>query len=184
GTDSGSVASRADRVTTTVSSPVGGPISITETPEVTQAEPPSYTFVGYQVTIDAFPTNDPAIPLRFEFAIDASLIPDGTDPLTLEVFRNSVVVLECTGTLGPASPDPCATPPAVGGGVLITVYTSHASAYNFAPRPGPPPFPFTGFFQPVDNTDSSGRLILNRVKAGKAIPVKFSLGGYLGMDVV
>jgi hypothetical protein len=37
---------------------------------------------------------------------------------------------------------------------------------------------FTGFFQPVDNDK------WNSAKAGSAIPVKFSLGGNLGLDVL
>jgi HYR domain len=37
----------------------------------------------------------------------------------------------------------------------------------------------TGFFQPVDNPDTC-----NTVKAGSAIPVKFSLGGYQGMNIL
>jgi hypothetical protein len=42
------------------------------------------------------------------------------------------------------------------------------------PAPG-----FTGFFQPVDNDG-----VLNVVKVGSAIPVKFSLGGDFGLDVL
>jgi hypothetical protein len=42
----------------------------------------------------------------------------------------------------------------------------------------PPAFPFTGFFPPVDNPP-----IVNVAKAGSAIPVKFSLGGYRGMNI-
>ena len=38
---------------------------------------------------------------------------------------------------------------------------------------------FTGFAQPIDNGD-----VWNTVKAGSAIPVKFSLGGNQGMDVI
>ena len=38
---------------------------------------------------------------------------------------------------------------------------------------------FTGFFQPIDNTP-----VTNTVKAGAAIPVKFSLGGNLGLNVL
>jgi hypothetical protein len=38
--------------------------------------------------------------------------------------------------------------------------------------------PFTGFFQPVDNSPT-----INQVKAGSAIPVKFSLGGNLGLSI-
>ena len=37
---------------------------------------------------------------------------------------------------------------------------------------------FSGFFQPVDNLPT-----LNMVKAGSAIPVKFSLGGEQGLDI-
>jgi N-acetylneuraminic acid mutarotase len=42
-----------------------------------------------------------------------------------------------------------------------------------------PLFAFRGFFQPVDNLPS-----LNAVKAGRAIPVKFSLGGDKGLAVI
>ena len=37
---------------------------------------------------------------------------------------------------------------------------------------------WNGFFQPVDNPE-----IWNKAKAGQAIPVKFSLGGYRGLDI-
>jgi hypothetical protein len=39
-------------------------------------------------------------------------------------------------------------------------------------------YDFTGFFQPVDNLPT-----FNQVKAGQAIPVKFSLGGYYGLGI-
>jgi hypothetical protein len=39
-------------------------------------------------------------------------------------------------------------------------------------------FTFTGFFQPVDNPPT-----VNQVKAGSAVPVKFSLGGNQGLDI-
>jgi hypothetical protein len=46
---------------------------------------------------------------------------------------------------------------------------------------GPPPFTykFTGFFQPVDNLPT-----LNTVNAGRAVPVKFSLGGNQGLNIL
>jgi uncharacterized protein len=37
---------------------------------------------------------------------------------------------------------------------------------------------FTGFFQPIDNLPT-----VNSVKAGQAIPVKFSLSGFQGLDI-
>jgi hypothetical protein len=39
-------------------------------------------------------------------------------------------------------------------------------------------FGWTGFFQPVDNPDT-----LNSVKAGSAVPVKFSLSGNQGLSI-
>jgi len=46
---------------------------------------------------------------------------------------------------------------------------------------GPPPFTykFTGFFQPVDNLPT-----VNTVNAGRAVPVKFSLGGNQGLNIL
>jgi len=44
-------------------------------------------------------------------------------------------------------------------------------------------YDFDGFYAPVNNTDAQGRYVLNAVKAGSAIPVKFSLGGDHGLDV-
>jgi hypothetical protein len=39
-------------------------------------------------------------------------------------------------------------------------------------------YQFGGFFQPVDNPP-----VLNSMKAGQAVPVKFSLGGNRGLDI-
>ena len=43
-------------------------------------------------------------------------------------------------------------------------------------------YDFTGFMQPVDNPGNTG--VVNALKAGSAVPVKFSLGGNLGLDVL
>jgi hypothetical protein len=42
---------------------------------------------------------------------------------------------------------------------------------------------FTGFFQPVDNPGPGPSYVFNSVKAGAAVPVKFSLGGDQGLDI-
>jgi Tol biopolymer transport system component len=47
---------------------------------------------------------------------------------------------------------------------------------SWGPQPGP--YNFTGFFQPVDNLP-----VVNSVKAGQGIPVKFSLGGDQGLNI-
>ena len=44
-------------------------------------------------------------------------------------------------------------------------------------------FSFTGFFQPVDNPGPGPSYVFNTVKAGSAIPVKFSLAGDQGLDI-
>jgi len=44
-------------------------------------------------------------------------------------------------------------------------------------------YDFDGFYAPVNNKDAEGKYVLNAVKAGSAIPVKFSLGGDRGLDV-
>jgi Bacterial Ig-like domain len=43
-------------------------------------------------------------------------------------------------------------------------------------------FDWTGFFNPIEGTDST--TIYNTVNSGRAIPMKFSLGGYQGMNVI
>jgi len=43
-------------------------------------------------------------------------------------------------------------------------------------------FAFTGFFQPVDNPGSNDDVV-NRAKAGSAIPIKFTLGGNQGLTI-
>ena len=47
------------------------------------------------------------------------------------------------------------------------------------PTATPSYFPFSGFFQPVDNLP-----VENQVKAGQGIPVKFSLGGNYGLGIL
>jgi len=52
-------------------------------------------------------------------------------------------------------------------------------------------YPWSGFFQPIDTADGgkgkdsvvSGTTVFNKVKAGSAIPVKFSLGGDRGLGI-
>jgi len=44
---------------------------------------------------------------------------------------------------------------------------------------GPPSYDFSGFFRPVDNLPT-----VNTVRAGRAVPIKFRLGGDRGLDVL
>jgi uncharacterized membrane protein len=45
------------------------------------------------------------------------------------------------------------------------------------------PYHFSGFLQPVDNPGLAAPFVVNRAKAGSAIPVKFSLGGDRGLRI-
>ena len=56
--------------------------------------------------------------------------------------------------------------------------TDNAGNTNTASAAYSVTYNFTGFFQPVDNPPTC-----NTVKAGQAIPVKFSLNGYHGMNI-
>jgi hypothetical protein len=86
----------------------------------------------------------------------------------------------CTAVDASATPDPCVflRETLAGGDIRLTVRTSAASTWNFGLSTGLPPLPFSGFFSPVDNLPT-----LNKVKAGSAVPVKFSLGGNRGLAI-
>lgn len=49
---------------------------------------------------------------------------------------------------------------------------------DWQPLPPTPAYDFDGFHRPVDNLPA-----VNAIKAGRAVPVKFSLGGEQGLDV-
>ena len=59
--------------------------------------------------------------------------------------------------------------------LAVTTAGFNVIGINFA---SPIQYSFTGFLQPVDNPP-----IVNTVKSGSAIPVKFSLGGDKGLDI-
>jgi hypothetical protein len=61
------------------------------------------------------------------------------------------------------------------GSVLMTASKTCTATFSLV---GGTPMTFSGFFAPVDNPPT-----LNSVKAGSAIPIKFSLGGDHGLDI-
>jgi glycosidase len=71
---------------------------------------------------------------------------------------------------------------AAGGGFTYVVRACNAagSCADAPPVavPADPSYSFSGFFAPVDNPP-----VVNRVNAGRAIPVKFSLGGDFGLEI-
>ncbi|MCV0403830.1 MAG: PxKF domain-containing protein [Chloroflexi bacterium] len=176
-TTAGGGVSESDPVATTVTSPVAGTVTIKEKP-LEDPAPTGYAFFGQLVEITAPAATDPTNPLVFTFELHASLVPDGESAQTIQMARNGVPVPICS-TSGPtpvASPSPCIWQRVdhLTGNVSITVATLEASRWSFALRT---PVSFVGFGQPVDNRARNG------VKAGAAVPIVFSLGGYRGLDV-
>jgi hypothetical protein len=161
----GDGATAADPIETTVVSPVPGTVSIDER-QASAVSPSGLTVLGWQVQISA-PAASSAAPLRLTFELDASLVA-GLDPLTIQVSRNGLVVDPCAG-------DPCVARRALqpDGDLELVVLTSAASLWTFGTT-----YPFTGFFAPVDNPPT-----LNLLQAGKAVPVKFALGGDRGLGL-
>jgi hypothetical protein len=166
-------ATTADPVVTAVTTPVPGTVTINEASSPTEVAPANYSFFRQEVTITA-PQAMAGTPLTLAFTLDRSLL-NGADPLSVVVFRDGEPISTPCGAGPAASPDPCFVAPnqVVGDDVIVTVRSSHASRWNFGRR-----FVFNGFFQPVD-----GYPTLNSMKAGAAVPVKFSLGGDLGLSI-
>jgi hypothetical protein len=170
--------SESDPVATTVYSPTGGTVTISERP-LSGAPPPGYVFFGQLVEITAPDATDPADPLVLTFDVHASLVPAGESAQTIEILRNDVPVPNCAPSAGEtpvADPSPCvsARVDQPNGDVSIVVATLQASRWNFALRT---PVAFDGFFAPVDNHTRNG------LRAGAAVPLRFSLGGDRGLDV-
>ncbi len=123
-----------DPLETRVDPPADGitrTITIEEQP-VTLAPPGGFRFLTQQVHIEVEPPASSEQPLHVTFAFDASRIPAGTDETTLAIFKDGILVPDCTGAPGVADPDPCITLREIlpGGDVRLTVLTSTASIWN------------------------------------------------------
>ena len=175
-------ASSSDPLNTSITTPVAGTVTINET-SVSQPETSGFSFFGQQVNIDA-PQASVQNPLSLKFVIDSSVLGSaGVDYNSMQLFRDGVRIEPCDAGASSttASPDPCIKQRAQlsDGDASITVLSSHASAWNLGiAKAGTPLYSFKGFLQPVDNLPT-----VNTVKAGSAVPVKFSLGGDKGLDV-
>jgi probable HAF family extracellular repeat protein len=174
-------ASPSDPVNTSITTPMDGTVTINET-SVSQPETTGFSFFGQQINIEA-PQASVQNPLSLKFVVDSSLMPSGTDHNTMQLFRDGVRIEACDSgaSATTASPDPCVKQRSQlpDGDASITVLSSHASAWNLGvAQAGTPLYSFKGFFQPVDKLPT-----INSVKAGAAVPVRFSLGGDRGLDI-
>ncbi|MBK5227228.1 MAG: hypothetical protein JJE05_01830 [Actinobacteria bacterium] len=118
--------------TTSVTTPVGGPVTIEETPTHTESLPNDYSFFGDQVNITADPSANPN-PLVITFKFDASTL-NPPDPNNVIVRRGGVEVPACDAGNGTSAiPDPCVESQGVDGNgdLVIVVYTTAASPWDF-----------------------------------------------------
>jgi hypothetical protein len=185
-TDPGGLGASIDRpITTTLSTPPTTTSGHVVLDQLSVPDPISgYELLGEYMRIEAelepLPTSTQ--PMAVEFHIDAPLIPEGVDAMDVEVLRNGIAISACPGS-SVAVPDPCVTSQGlIGNDLVIRVLTSAASYWTFGVRTVVP-FAFDGFYQPVDDDPVAGNLPLNTVKAGAAVPVKFSLGGDQGSAI-
>lgn len=169
-TDTGSGATAADPIETSVTSPSAGTITIREVPATGQLT--GYNLLGQQVYITA-PTASASNPLVLVFELDASIL-GGQTASTITILRNGVPIGSCPGQTV-ASPDPCVSDRTTlpNGNVRLTVLTSAASRWTFGIHT---PFSFTGFYAPLGGGATA--------EAGSTLAVKFSLGGDQGLHVI
>lgn len=142
----------------------GGTLSISET--TVSTAPAGYTFLGQDVFISSTAATDAANPLRLVFRVDPAFVP-------VTIFRNGSPVTEACLEPGRADPTPCVESGA--GTAEITILTAAASTWNV----GFADYHFSGFTSPIDNLP-----VTNLAKAGRAIPVRFGLGGDAGLNIL
>ena len=127
---SGQGTTPTDPVQTSVTSPAAGMVSIMESVP-TSPPPVGFAFVGEQVVITA-PDATPESPLSLVFVVDASRLPAGVDVSSVEILKDGVLVPDCSGPPGIASPDPCVLARLLlaDGDVQLTVLASSASRWS------------------------------------------------------
>jgi uncharacterized repeat protein (TIGR02059 family) len=171
-----------DPLVTAVTSPTAGTVSIAEV--TVDPAPAGYTFFGEQVLITAPDATDPADPLLLTFSLDASLVPAGETAESIVILRTELNTTQVVPECDAIAPEPAVAQPSpcvwerldrAGGGIAITVATLQASTWNFAVIP---PYAFGGFKAPVDPAP-----VRNVMKAGAAVPLRFSLGGDRGLAI-
>jgi len=124
-------ATETDPAQASVTTPSGGTVNVAINPY--NGSPQSgFASVGHQFNISA-PAASVADPLLVTLLIDASAVPAGFNASTLEVFRNGVLVADCTDPTQ-AVPDPCVgdRTDLVDGDVSLGVRTSQASIWDVA----------------------------------------------------
>jgi len=111
-----------DSIETSVTSPVGGQITINERP-ATRSAPAGFSYLPVQVVISA-PLVHQTDPLVISFQLHQSLLPPGIAANALRVFKDNNPVANCPD-------DPCVFNISVSGDhIAVIVHTSSASIWN------------------------------------------------------
>ncbi|MDP3768168.1 MAG: dockerin type I repeat-containing protein [Dehalococcoidia bacterium] len=131
----GSNATEDDTVETSVIVPNGGKVTIIEGP-LTEAGAGGQTLIGQQVEIEA-PSATTQEPLIVTFLLDVSIIPEGQDESTVQLYYNGEPVPDCSGPSGKAQPNPCVffrwlLTGSAAGDVLLQIFSSDASTWTFS----------------------------------------------------
>ncbi len=163
-------ATPAEPFEASVTTPVGGDISITQVALTEPVSTNDYLVFDQQYDINA-PEATVENPLLLSFRVDASKLGDLTAETVL-VFRNGTLVENCL-VPGVTDPDACvdirATLP--DGDVELTVRTSHASIWNLGYEVAEEAsYTFDKFKNSIKQAPK-----LNKVEAGESVPVQFTL---------
>ena len=161
----------------------GSPITVTTTGAVNPNAPGTYTIV-YSATANGF-TSEATRIVTVQDTIAPVITLNGDNPMTVgfgTVFTDpgATALDGCAGDLTASI--------VVTGSVNTSVVGSYALTYMVTDPSGHSdtkvrtvdvsPYNFTGFFAPIENPPA-----FNEMKAGQAAPVKFSLGGYQGLNI-
>jgi hypothetical protein len=174
-------ATATDPVATSVTVPVAGTVSITET-AAPEPLPTGYSFAGQGVTITA-PGGTIDAPLRIELRLDALAIPVGHDETTLELFRDGQLVPPCADPAsGRADPAPCIVERAraADGDVVLVALTVAASDWAIGHGKAPQEIRFPSI-PPQEYRLEPIRL---RAKATSGLPVTYGVSGPCSVDGV
>lgn len=122
-----------------VTSPNGGAITM-DVRETSTTAPSGFKLLAREVAITA-PAASVDSPLRIEFRLHDSLLPEGISAQDVRVFRDGQAVSACEPNTGSSAvPDPCvAAVETRGDEIVITVRTSRASVWSFGVAAAAPP---------------------------------------------
>ncbi len=132
-TDTGSGATPEVPVQTSITTTGAGTVSIA--PPSGPGTPEGLSVIGTQLQIEAPPASIDD-PLVIVLSIEGTALPEGVSYDQLDVTRDGVVILDCSGPAGKAIPDPCVQSRVLlmNGDAQITLLSVHASLWSAVVR--------------------------------------------------